>query len=777
MRLQSFTPHHAGFSLIRCDVSLLHEDVLWPKDWMTHVLPPKGGDKWFYIIHERVEPPPRDDIVDPLYSGGSAIVLSGVPIQCEDVDLKTWLLFGVAQDFVPLKHVTADMELARKKKLLLKQKLDALPTMDIEGSPEQQAETRKKLAEAVESHAARYDGEHAALAKRKARIEKLLFTEPLTLAPIDEEVTQPSGSGKQQHLVETRSWVVQFTSSRGQELATVAMAKCDWNYVCLAQTRPTPTAFLEEDQVEGNDGAISARGLGKEVNMRTVRLKRLRHGSGELLTATADDTEGDETPKPMDPSADDFHFSSLGALYAGEFRLGEKHGRGREVTNVGVYEGEFEHDKRYGAGKLVYGKGTTCWGTFTPAVARRYDYGKKAKGKECTPSLLNGDSFRQGAEHGERMRIQFPDGATYDGEMVDGRICGFGRYVSSTGVVEEGIFINGVLTGESCRREFPNGAIEIGAFVDGELHGRGHVRDKNGDEYDGFFEHGVRQGRGRARFLRGQCKHVGFWRENAMDGRGDFLYADRSVLESHRGDDRGDNNDDKPIAGTTSSKKQDVEVLELTESNNNQEEGDDVNGFLGGGKWRYWYEGGFLHGETRARHRHVDLKSDAVTTANLSSDAPRASPFTTNAKSSASMPFLTSELPLLLAKADRRGRANAKRRVGRERAFLEQRERDNLTLYYSLLDGFYEQWTARKQFQRRVGEMESEHERQQAERELEAQEQFEAQRERRRKEKYDLLPPKRDLLRFEEHLERITLTEHVSLQRAVAADVTQKKPL
>lgn len=747
---------------------------------MTQVLPPKGADKWFYIIHERVEPPPRDDIVDPLYSGGSAIVLSGVPTQCEDVDLKTWLLFGIAQDFVPLKRVTADMELARKKKLLLKQKLDALPTMDVEGSPEQQAETRKKLAEAVEGHAARYDGEHAALAKRKARIEKLLFTEPLALAPIDEKTTQSSGSEKQQQLVETRSWVVQFTSSRGQELATVAMAKCDWNYVCLAQTRPTPTAFLEEDQVEGNDGAISARALDREVNMRTVRLKRLRHGSGELLTTTANASERDETPQPVDPSADDFHFSSLGALYAGEFRLGEKHGHGREVTNVGVYEGEFAHDTRCGVGKLVYGKGTTCWGTFAPAAARRYVYGKKAKGRECTPSLLNGDSFRQGAEHGEQMRIQFPDGATYDGEMIDGRICGFGRYVSSTGVVEEGSFTNGVLTGESCRREFPNGAVESGTFVDGQLHGRGRVRDKSGDEYDGFFEHGVRQGRGRARFLRGQCKHVGFWRENAMDGRGDFLYTDRSVLEGHDGGDRGNNNGDKSIAGDMRGKKQQDEVSELMKSNNDQEkEEKDANGFLGGGKWRYWYEGGFLHGETRARHRHVDLKSDAASTATPLSDAApaRASPFTTNAKSSASMPFLTSELPLLLAKADRRGRANAKRRVGRERAFLEQRERDNLTLYYSLLDGFYEQWTARKQFQRRVGEMESEHERQEAERELEAQEQFEAQRERRRKEKYDLLPPKRDLLRFEEHLERITLMEHVRLQRAVAADGEHKNPL
>lgn len=746
----------------------LYADVLWPKDWMTQVLPPKGSDKWFYIIHERLEPPARDDLVDPLYSGGSTIVLSGVPIQCEAVDLKTWLLFGVAQDFIPLKRAKSDMELARKKKLLLKQKLDGLPTMDVEGSPEQQAETRKKLADAIEGHATRYDEELTALGKRKARIERLLFTEPLTLATIPEGNDRYGVSGSQatnndHKLVETRTWMVQFTSSRGEELATVAMAKCDWTYVCLAQVRPTPIAFIEEDQVEGNDGAISARHLDKEINMRTVRLKRLRHGTGELLTAIPSEQEEEDSKQPIDPSADGFHFSSLGTLFSGDFQLGEKHGRGREVTNVGVYEGEFVHDMRNGSGKMVYGKGTTCWGTFAPAATRKYEYGKKAKGKECSPSLLNGDEFRSGTEHGERMRIQFPDGATYEGEMMDGRISGYGRYVSSTGVVDEGNFVNGVLHGNACRREFPNGVIEEGNFVNGELHGRGHTRDKHGDEFDGFFEQGVREGRGRATFLGGKCKHVGFWRENAMDGRGDFLYVDRSVLQASVADRNTANINDKEVERA-------------------QENGIDADGFLGGGRWRYWYEGGFLHGDTRARHRHVDLAFEITADesrkyAHSGSENRRSfSPFTTNAKSSRSMPFLASELPALLAKNDRRSRANTKRRAGREREFLEQKERDNLVQYYALLDGFYEKWTARKQFARRVSEMDDEDERKRAMQEEQAQQEFEKEREKRRKEKYDLSPRKQDLFKFEKYLERITLTEHVRLQRAAATEGFSKNP-
>ncbi|KAJ0406189.1 hypothetical protein P43SY_000373 [Pythium insidiosum] len=693
--------------LFNCNAAYLKDpfgNVLWPKDWMTQVLPPMGKDNWFYIIHERLEPAPQDDLRDPFYAGATILVLTGVPKQCEAVDLQHWLLFGIAQDFDALSRVKDEIKMSERKRLVLKQKMNALPSMDVEGSAQQQTELRKKLTDAIASHLSKYDSELAALGRRKARIERLLLTEPLQLTPlpIDKPVMasndRTESMDEYEKRVETRSWMVAFTSSRGTELATVALQKSDWNYVCLVQTRPQPKAFIEDDQVQQQ--IISAKELEREINMRTVRLRRLRHGTGELLQMKADSEDRETRPAPSD---EDFHISSIGAMYNGEWRMGEKHGRGREYTNVGIYEGEFERNLRRGRGKTVYGKGTTIVGTYGPP-SRRYEYSAKIKDTMYPQSVLNGEAFRDGIEHGDRMTITFPDGATYEGEMTDGKITGYGKYTSSTGVVDEGFFRDGLLQGENCRRTFPDGTIQRGTFVDGELHGRGLLRERNGDEYDGFFDVGDKSGRGTAYFDKRRCKHVGFWFENMMNGRGDCFF-----------------------------KADDALVREMP-----PEEDED---------WDFQYEGSFLQGKTQARHRHIDLKKKH----------PGHLPFTTNGKSEEKMPFLTLVLPDELAKRERRRHKNSVRRWNREREYLQKQEYENLSLYFSLLDDYYEKWAEAQRNAKADAEL--------TEEELDRRQQF-------RKERYNISPRKRELGAFESYLERVTLTERVKLQRAMTGELS-----
>lgn len=696
------------------------------------VLPPQGKDKWYYVIHERLEPPPQDDLNDPMYSGETILVLSYVPLACEAVDLKIWLLYGLSQDFEPLKALRAEVDVMQRKKMVVKQKVAAVPSMDVDGNPQQQAELRKKLADAIASHALRFDKQLEALTRRRKRIEKFLMTEPMQLSILPTDTTQKGGIGDAAR-VETRTWAVAFTSPRGQELASIAMDKCDWNYVCLVQTRPQPKAFLEDDQVDHE--VISAQDLSKEINMRTVRLRRLKHGEGEFMEPIPvqnGDDEDDEGKKPLSPWDEDFHISSIGAMYAGEWRLGEKHGKGVEYTNAGFYDGGFVQNARTGKGKLVLGKGTTCSGTFE-RPSRRYEYGKKCKDRVYTPSLLNGDAFREGVAQGDVMRITFPDGATYEGEMVDGRITGFGKYMSSTGVVDEGTFHDGLLHGEGCSRRFPDGSKQEGTFVQGQLHGQGKQVERNGDSYDGFFENGVKQGRATSYFAKKSSKHVGFWHENAMDGRGDFYY------KQNNSEGTDDGSGSVPAAHAT-----DRDEVEGSES------------------WDFWYEGSFLHGESVARHRHVDIYSKF----------PHHSPFTTNGKSSEKMPFLTDELPTKLKKLEARAKKNAVRRQQREKEFLQQHEFTNLSLYYQILDEFYEKWALKKKNAKLDEELTpDEHKRVLEERA--AMLEFEANRAKFRKEKYDLSPRNRELRKFEEYLERITLTEHVKLERAMASELTE----
>ncbi|TMW65045.1 hypothetical protein Poli38472_009212 [Pythium oligandrum] len=718
--------------LFDCNASLLKDpfgNVLWPKDWVAQVLPPSGKDKWFYIIHERLEPPPQDDLNDPMYAGSTVLFLASVPKQCEALDLRQWLLFGISQDYEPLAKLREEIQLTERKRQMLKQKMNALPSIDVDGNPEQQAELRKKLSNAISSHTSRYDQDIAALSRKKARIEKFLMTEPLLLTalPIDKP-TSAAGNNENETLdefekrMETRSWTVQFQGPRGEELVSVALEKSDWTYICLAQTRPTPKAFVEADHVEHH--LISDKDLQKEINMRSIRLRRLRHGQGELLQVAKSSLlqEEDDDEEPLKPWDEDFHISSIGAMYKGEWRMGEKHGRGQEYTNVGFYDGEFEHNFRHGRGKLVYGKGSTVTGTFERRT-RRYEYASKYQDRSYAPSLLNGDAFREGIEHGDHMRIEFPDGAIYEGEMTDGKVTGFGKYTSSTGVVDEGYFHDGLLHGKNCSRRYPDGTLQRGSFVMGQLHGRGVLKDRNGDEYDGFFEEGVKSGRGVSYFDQHRCKHVGFWFESMMDGRGDCFFKEKSAQPS---------------------------------SSNVEEENQ-----LDDEDWDFWYEGSFIHGETQARHRCVDLKQQHK----------RHLPFTTNNKSVEKMPFITSEMPQLLRQRERRRQKNNERRSTREKTYLQQQEYANLSLYYGLLDEFYEKWV-QKQRERKEDEVLDAEELERVHEERAAAVEYAENRLKFRKEKYNLSPRKRDLPQFESYLERVTLTERVVLERAMAAETS-----
>ncbi|KAE9104001.1 hypothetical protein PF010_g13534 [Phytophthora fragariae] len=703
--------------LFECNAALLKDpfgNVLWPKDWMTQVLPPKGADRWYYIIHERVEPMPQDDLQDPFYFGGALLVLAFVPVQCEPIDIRTWLLFGITQEFQPLLRLKPLVATARHKLKVLKEKLNALPVLDLAGNPKQQTETRKQLADAMNAQVKELTDEINELERRRKRMTRLIMTEPVTLTEVPRDAGLPSASIKDE--VEMKTWAATFTSPRGRDLVSLALDKSDWNYVCLVQTRPQPRAFFEDDQTTSQ--MADPDDLLKEINMRTVRLRRLRHGEGELMAPTAAALSAGEDDAPLDPIDERFHFSSIGGVYSGAFRLGTKQGQGQEYTNVGVYDGYFTGNTRGGNGKLVYGKGTTCEGTFD-RPQRRYEYSDKLRGRAYECSLLNGDDYRDGVESGEGMHVTFPDGAVYEGEMRDGVISGLGRYVSSTGVIDEGVFVNGVLHGPVCKRTFPDGSFVEGPFVEGQPHGRGHQRERHGDEYEGFFDGGARHGRGIARFDGGRSKHVGFWHEDAMDGRGDFYYrlhdGSSSVSANERAGDTGEDTD----------------------------------------KWEFWYEGAFMQNETHSRHRHADLRQLSTQEHDA---ATRHLPFTTNGKSREKMPFLATVLPTQLDKLRRRKQLNTKRRIERERVYLQQRELANLTMYYTLLDDFYEQWTKRKREENQDAQLDGE-ELRRVQEERHALRAFEEQRARFRKERYNLSPRKKSLKRFEQHLERVTLTE------------------
>ncbi|KAL7680086.1 putative cyclophilin-type peptidyl-prolyl cis-trans isomerase domain-containing protein [Plasmopara halstedii] len=708
--------------LFKCNAALLKDpfgNVLWPKDWMTQVLPPNEVDRWYYIIHERVQPKPQDDLQDQLYAGGALLILAFVPSECESIDIKTWLLYGITQEYQPLLRLKARMATLRQMLERLHKKPNTLLEIDQIESHQQQIETQSKNSENVtNARLKELTDEISNLERRCRRITRLLMTEPVTMVEVSRMAGSLSNNFNDE--VETRTWAATFKSPRGRDLASLALNKTDWRYVCLLQTRPTPRAFFEDDQLSNQ--TINSEDLLKEVNMRTVLLRRLRHGEGELIVLSNTAEQNDGHPNPVDKT---FHYSSIGGMYSGAFRLGQKQGRGQEYSNVGIYNGDYEGNTRCGDGKLIYGKGTVCQGTFD-RPQRCYEHNDKLRGRVLKRSLLNGDDFRDGTENGKEMHVKFPDGATYDGEMQDGMITGHGRYVSSTGVIDEGLFDKGVLHGPVCKRTFSDGSFEEGPFREGQLHGRGRQRGRHGEFYEGFFENGARHGRGITWFRGGSSKHVGFWHDDAMEGRGDLYYChhDNNSINNER-------------------------------MNNSSERVE---------KWDFWYEGEFMQNETRSRHRLEDLRGLNKHQSSIDHIKYHV-PFTTNGKSRERMPFLTTELPHQLEKWRRRKKLNGKRRMERERAYLQQCEINNLSMYYALLDDFCEEWTNRKRNDYEDTLLSGDELRRVQEK-REALRAVKEQREKSRAETYCLSPRKKSLAKFEEYLRPVTLIEHLEWERA-----------
>ncbi|ETV70195.1 hypothetical protein H257_14227 [Aphanomyces astaci] len=238
--------------------------------------------------------------------------------------------------------------------------------------------------------------------------------------------------------------------------------------------------------------------------------------------------------------------------------------------------------------------------------------------------------------------------------MVDGRICGFGRYVSSTGVVEEGEFLDGMLHGEGLREE-PNGHVEEGTFAFGVLDGYGTQRNKFHDEYDGSFDMGTKSGRGVLHLHDCHATLRGFWADDLPSGRGDLTYFTKSnALRTRKLS--------TPAPQPTTS----VQVEEPDASDSVE----------------FWYEGSFSQGKVKGRHRHVNVRHQS---------APGHVPFTTYGKSITHMSFPI-QMAAAMVKRSTRHVINRHRRRVREAAYLAETETTNLRLYYDLLDEFYEAW-------------------------------------------------------------------------------------
>jgi hypothetical protein len=165
----------------------------------------------------------------------------------------------------------------------------------------------------------------------------------------------------------------------------------------------------------------------------------------------------------------------------------------------------------------------------------------------------------QGRPHG-RGRYVYANGDEFVGHFLDGKQSGHGRFVFACGHIYEGDWRLGKRHGPG-RFLYANGNCYAGDFQDNKRHGRGryqhasgdvyegdwradcmHGRGRylyaaSGDEYEGEFRQDLKHGRGRLALASGEV-YEGEWRDNKICGRGLFLYADGSRFEGEFRDGR-----------------------------------------------------------------------------------------------------------------------------------------------------------------------------------------------------------------------------------------------
>jgi hypothetical protein len=242
-----------------------------------------------------------------------------------------------------------------------------------------------------------------------------------------------------------------------------------------------------------------------------------------------------QIPKPVATLVD-------GAIYEGDMLNGVIEGQGRMLWNSGDrYEGSFKNGLAHGQGRFegvdgtwyegAYSEGAiTGVGTMYYSEEQQYTGEMKfarmhGKGVLKSYGTLYDGEFLENKFHGEGKYMD-DQGNTYTGEFEGNKFHGKGVYVSAGGGRYEGEFVLGNFSGRGAYSN-EEGVKYEGYFKDWLYHGKGKLVDEKGDQYFGGFQNGTLKGRG---------EHI------AADGahyQGEFdydMYHGRGELTTAKGD-------------------------------------------------------------------------------------------------------------------------------------------------------------------------------------------------------------------------------------------------
>ena len=208
--------------------------------------------------------------------------------------------------------------------------------------------------------------------------------------------------------------------------------------------------------------------------------------------------------------------------YKGQLVDGVPHGLGRMTYSDGsYYDGNWVNGRKEGNGKYfdaetnIIQEGIYINGICSK-VTDEYVIGSRNNNSKSNATMIYDDGsykgpIAYGKPHG-KGRLTYKDGSYYDGNWVNGKKEGNGKYYDpKTNIIQEGIYINGICSrvideydaesrnnnsSSNTTTMYGGGSYE-GQTVDGIPHGKGRMTYKEGSYYDGDWSNGIMHGKGK----------------------------------------------------------------------------------------------------------------------------------------------------------------------------------------------------------------------------------------------------------------------------------------
>lgn len=249
----------------------------------------------------------------------------------------------------------------------------------------------------------------------------------------------------------------------------------------------------------------------------------LKHGKGKMIFSNSDVYSGSWQQNFFHGKGKMIYSNK--SIYEGDWNQGLKDGHGKmKFNNSDYYSGNWQNDLFHGIGKMIYADNSVYEG--------QWDKGMKNGSGQMTYS--NGDHF---SGYWSQNRIQNGTLSKGNGETLSGEFNEKGILVSGTHKKPNGEYFSGRFSEDGV---FQSGTIKIflsngddyeGDYLDGKFTGKGKFVYADGSSYEGELVDGKKNGNGIYKTKRYEI--TGNWSYDERNGTKKKLYLDQIFTQKY----------------------------------------------------------------------------------------------------------------------------------------------------------------------------------------------------------------------------------------------------